>query len=272
MMKSHSDLAGALVEERERKLAEERLQTAQKLQRKQRLQAVVLKRQNNFRYLQKVHQGTCFWFNTVLLTRADIHAYVNSVVTKQRIESFFALGLSISKILKLASGIPVACAFSQLMEEWEYVHSGSTMQSVKLMMAKSSPCVIPQSNHQEKSSQDIIADLQRPSVHKFLNYVVFEHLHVPHIPFELDYVEVFSCLCIELSKLYEKLMEVECYSNPIVYDAIVRLDTRIKHHIINLVAKELTAISSRKVKSSTSRLRAMAGILFPSLLPLPEDT
>jgi hypothetical protein len=48
---SHSDLAGAFAEE-ERKLAEERLIAAQKLQRKQRLQAVVLKRQNNFRYLQ----------------------------------------------------------------------------------------------------------------------------------------------------------------------------------------------------------------------------
>ena len=31
-------------------------------------------------------------------------------------------------------------------------------------------------------------------------------------------------------------------SNPIVYETIVRLDGRIKHHVVNLLAKELTEI------------------------------
>ena len=185
--------------------------------------------------------------------------YSTKVVSKQRIESFFSLGISISKIVELKAGLPVVRAFSQLMEEWEYVHSGSTMQSVKFVMAKNSTCVYPQMSPIEGFS-----DLARPSVYKFHNAVVYEHLQLPHIPFELDYLEVFSGLCVELSKLYEKLIQEECFSNPVIYDAIVRLDTRVKHHIINLVSKEVTDVCAAKMKAGTRTLRSLAGIFFPS--------
>eukprot|EP01032_Pedospumella_encystans_P014280 gene14280-16417_t len=256
---SSADIANALAEERERKIAEERANAALKLQRKQRLQAMIIKRQRNLAYLKKVHQGGCYWLNTILLTHADLLAYSTKFVSKQRVESFFSLGISISKIVELNAGLPVVRAFSQLMEEWEYVHSGTTMQSVKFMMAKNSTCVYPQMSPIEGFS-----DLARPSVYKFNNAVVFEHLRLPHIPFELDYLEVFTGLCVELSKLYEKLIHEECYANQIIYDTIVRLDTRVKHHIINLVSKEVTDACSAKMKSNTRSLRSLAGIFFPS--------
>eukprot|EP01032_Pedospumella_encystans_P014292 gene14292-16429_t len=256
---SSADIANSLAEERERKIAEERANAALKLQRKQRLQAMIIKRQRNLAYLKKVHQGGCYWLNTILLTHADLLAYSTKFVSKQRVESFFSLGISISKIVELNPGLPVVRAFSQLMEEWEYVHSGTTMQSVKFMMAKNSTCVYPQMSPIEGFS-----DLARPSVYKFNNAVVFEHLRLPHIPFELDYLEVFTGLCVELSKLYEKLIHEECYANQIIYDTIVRLDTRVKHHIINLVSKEVTDACSAKMKSNTRSLRSLAGIFFPS--------
>ena len=195
----------------------------------------------------------------MLLTPHDIANYVSSTVPKQRIESFFCLGLSISKIVTLKDGLPAVRAFSQLMEEWEYVHSGSTMQSVKFVMAKNSNCIYPQT-----SPIDGYSDLARPSVYKFHSTIVYEHLQLPHIPFELDYVEVFYSLCVELSKLYDKLISDECFGNQVVYDAIVRLDTRVKHHIINLVSKEITEISAVKVKAGTRGLRSLAGIFFPN--------
>jgi len=49
---SSTDIANALAEERERKLAEERANAALKLQRKQRLQAMIIKRQRNLAYLK----------------------------------------------------------------------------------------------------------------------------------------------------------------------------------------------------------------------------
>ena len=45
------DVANALAEEKERKIAEERALAALRLQRKQRLQAMVIKRQRNLAYL-----------------------------------------------------------------------------------------------------------------------------------------------------------------------------------------------------------------------------
>lgn len=206
-----------------------------------------------------MHQGGCYWLNTILLTHADLLAYSTKFVSKQRVESFFSLGISISKIVELSPGLPVVRAFSQLMEEWEYVHSGSTMQSVKFMMAKNSTCVYP-----HMSPTEGFSDLARPSVFKFNNAVVFEHLRLPHIPFELDYLEVFTGLCVELSKLYEKLIHEECYANQVIYDTIVRLDTRVKHHIINLVSKEVTDACSAKMKTNTRSLRSLAGIFFLS--------
>ena len=46
------DVANALAEEKERKIAEERALAALRLQRKQRLQAMVIKRQRNLAYLK----------------------------------------------------------------------------------------------------------------------------------------------------------------------------------------------------------------------------
>mmetsp|Transcript_9596 Transcript_9596/g.15968 ORF Transcript_9596/g.15968 Transcript_9596/m.15968 type:complete len:506 (+) Transcript_9596:29-1546(+) len=303
MIKTNSnvDNLSASAEEKERRLAEQRSIAAHRLQRKQRLQAMIQKRQTNFAYLQKVHQGGCYWLNTVQLTAADIKAYTAAMVSKQRIESFFSLGVSIAGICgKTSPGLPTVRAFSQLLEEWEFVHSGATMQSVKLMMAKNSVCMYPQcnpyaaiasgtaaanaggssgSNASATSSggggtvgdggvaalsAENVADLQRPSVYKFHSSVVYEFLQLPHIPFDLDYVEVVVGLCIQMSKLYESLIDADCYSNVIVYDTIVRLDTRIKHHVINLMAKELTHVCSRKVRSGTNLLRILTGMLFPA--------
>lgn len=54
MSKQHSevDTAAAAADEREKKIAEERALAALKLQRKQRLQAMSIKRQRNFEYLK----------------------------------------------------------------------------------------------------------------------------------------------------------------------------------------------------------------------------
>jgi len=48
---------------------------ALKLQRKQRLEALVVKRKNNFSHLKKVHHGGKFWLNVALFTEADIKKY-----------------------------------------------------------------------------------------------------------------------------------------------------------------------------------------------------
>jgi hypothetical protein len=45
--------------------------------------------------------------------------------------------------------------------------------------------------------------------------------------------------------------------NQIVYDTVVRLDGRIKHHVINLIAKEFAELADRKLRLETGYLRAL---------------
>jgi hypothetical protein len=84
--------------------------------------------------------------------------------------------------------------------------TGGTMQSVKFVMAKNSNCIYPHTIPIEG-----FTDLQRPNIYKFSSSVVYEYLQVPHIPFDLDYVEVLSALCEALSKLYDKFLHEECF-------------------------------------------------------------
>jgi hypothetical protein len=140
-----------------------------------------------------------------LFNLSEIKKYVATIVPKQRIESYFILGLSISKVLEQNSIINIVRSFSQLIEEWEYHYSGTTMQSVKFVMAKNSPCLYPE------SVQQGVEELSRPSIYKFNNVVVYEYLEVPHLPFELDYIEVLLALLDSLSMLYDKLLHVDSY-------------------------------------------------------------
>lgn len=143
-------------DERERKLRDERSNKALRLQRKQRLEALVHKRKSNIVYLKKVHEGGAFWLNCILLSTADIQRYVQTVVPKQRSTMFFFLGLSISKFLEEVDvGIPSVQAFAQLVEEWEYCFAGPAMQSVKFVIARNSTSAFP--NSMQDDSMDNIS-------------------------------------------------------------------------------------------------------------------
>lgn len=196
------------IEEREKRLAEERIQQALRLQRKQRLEQLIHKRKANLEYLKKLHQGGVLWLNVTLFTYQDIRHYVRTMVPKQRVESFFLLGMSVSTMLVLNPGLSTVRAFAQLIEEWEYYHAGTAMQSMKYVMAKNSPCIYPHT----AVATDNTTDLLRPNVHKFNNTVVYEYLQVIHIAYELDYVEVLLALCDVLFKLYEKLFHSDCFT------------------------------------------------------------
>ena len=47
----------------------------------------------------------------------------------------------------------------------------------------------------------------------------------------------------------------ECYKNANVYDGLVRVDNKIKHHIINVFAKEFTDMSTSIARAELKTLR-----------------
>lgn len=186
---------------------EESSKNAHRIQRKQRLEALVQKRTTNFEYLKKIHDGGNYWLNVMLLIPQDVRHFV-SKLPKQRIVHFYYLGLSVHSILdSKTSGKSVVKSFSQLMEEFEYFCSGTPMQSVKNLMAKNSPSLFPQTMQIEDDEY-----LMRPTVFKFHNVVVFEELKTPHLSFELDYVEVIAALSDGLCKLYERFLSPDCFA------------------------------------------------------------
>ena len=119
--------------------------SAEIIQRKQRLHSMVFKRKSNFAYLKKTMEGTGHWLNCVRLTKADIRRFVRQNVPNQRTIMYLYLSMSISNLLgeMYSSNAQVVRAFLQLLEEYEYYFSGTTVQSVKYLMAKNSPSMFP---------------------------------------------------------------------------------------------------------------------------------
>jgi len=77
---------------------------------------------------------------------------------------------------------------------------------------------------------------------KFQKDIVYEYFTPvsPHVAYPLSYDVVLDTLCSVLISIYLRFNEEICYSNNHVYEALVKLDAKVKHHIINPVARELT--------------------------------
>lgn len=71
--------------------------------------------------------------------------------------------------------------------------------------------------------------------------VVFQHLCIPHIPCSLDYFQVLFSLCEILTQLYQRMGSDKSGSSQLfVFEAMKKLDAKVKHHLLNVVGKELT--------------------------------
>jgi hypothetical protein len=173
--------------------------------------ALVKKRKANLLRLRESHEANMFWLNSSIETKIDISK--QAMKAKQRTLMYFTLTMSMysSCILNSTSILPTVKSFLQLFEEWEYHFSGSAMQSMKYVLAKNSPCIYPRSSPLAiKNSIGI--DVLSPSLYKFDNSIVYEHLNITHVPFDLDHMEVFIGLCDALISLYDKFLSDECYT------------------------------------------------------------
>jgi hypothetical protein len=217
--------------------------TALKLQRKQRLESLIEKRKNNFLYLMEIHMGGSFWLNSVLFDKKELNAYAMTEKTVTRSVMFYYFGISLSKILELPSGSATIKAMLQLLEEWEYYFASNTMQSMKYVMARNSNFIYPNfmpsdsipqggsgagngssgngggshgtnngTNYNSNSGSMDPQDHQiKSGIFKFNNDIVYEYLVTPHIPFELNYIEVLYSLCQMLYSLYDKFWHEDSF-------------------------------------------------------------
>lgn len=133
----------------------------------------------------------------------------------------------------------------------EYHTASGAAQAVKLFLAKPSESPYP-----EQTPADPNEPIN-PRIYRFGSDVVFESFFSPHIPFQLDYLEVLDGLCHTLALMYQAIGHhaESLKREAALFDALVKIDVKIKHHIINPIAKELTDVTARLAKLELEGLR-----------------
>jgi hypothetical protein len=216
-----------------------------RLARKQKLQGLVAKRLANFKYLKMMHEGGHYWLNTVEMSSDFIHNYISSQVPSARTINYFYLGLGMAKVLRADPGYATTKAFMQLMEEYDYFISGTGMQSVKFVMAKTSFHPFPDLVFDKSDSEN--------GLKKFNGEILYEILETPHVPFALDYKIVLGSLCELASELYARITHSDNY-NEGTFNTIMKLDDKIKHHVISAIAKELSKLAEERISDGIAQL------------------
>jgi hypothetical protein len=267
----------------EKRLQAERQARFQMLQRKQKLRELVEHRLSVIGSIHHAHENSCsLWLSSVLISAFDITRFSLAEVPTSRCESLYYLSVSLDSLLEQrfndgSNSHAKIQSLSQLFEEWEYFGGGNAMQSMRLVMAKNSLSIHPNShgygtyNHDAKShahnsdnsgaysversgsteggagsssTPDKMAI--RPSIFKFNGNVVYEYLLTPSVPFELCYSDILIALSESLRSMYCFFAtDEQCWSRLPFYDAILRIDKRVKEFYITACLKEMTAIATR---------------------------
>eukprot|EP01041_Mallomonas_annulata_P000497 gene497-941_t len=218
-----------------------------------RLVLVVERRKENFLYVDNIFNGRHIFFNSVHFLPSEIRLQFNS---EPHVNSLLCLGTSISKILELNGNKPLITCMIQLFEEWEYYCANFSIQTMKYVMVKNS-------NHAFPSQASIPFTLEAPirgTLHKFNNDIVYQYLVTPHVPFSLDFVEVLSCLLNIFKKFYDKILKnEENYINPTLFEATMRIDSKIRKAVIDPLMMEITEYAKKQVASGFEGIRTCAG-------------
>lgn len=204
------------------------------------------------------------------LSAEELDRYAANI-PKRRAADYFMLGLSIARVVDGTRGVAaLITSIGQLLEEWEYETSGAATQGVKFVLSKNAGCVYPSvSSSSEPPNQSTgdegsrtsntsslgAIDLKSPALYRFNNAVVYEVLVNAHIPFDLNYLDVVVSFCEILERLYNRLFHADSFNVTSIFEGIVKIDTKLKHHFINMVSKELTDFACGHLKDTVSSLR-----------------
>eukprot|EP00301_Raphidiophrys_heterophryoidea_P020693 c5318_g1_i2.p2 GENE.c5318_g1_i2~~c5318_g1_i2.p2 ORF type:complete len:145 (+),score=40.90 c5318_g1_i2:493-927(+) len=103
----------------------------------------------------------------------------------------------------------------------------------------------------------------KPSIIKKDRTVMYEFLQTPNVPCNLDYMEVLFTLCELFVLVYRKFVDPSS-ANVHVHDAILRIDDRIKHHIITTISMDLSRVASAIAQQESSKVDPMLGAFVTS--------
>merc|ERR1711971_625911 len=116
------------------------------------------------------------------------------------------------------------------MEEFEYHYASNATQSMMRLKAR------------QELQTDVEGQPIRPSIIKKNRAVVYQYLQLPNVPCELDYKQVLFTLCDIMVLMYRKFVDPSSAS-PQLHEGILRIDDRIKMHVINAISMDLAQVS-----------------------------
>jgi hypothetical protein len=224
--------------------------------RSARLEAMVAKRKTNFSYLQRAHvssshQASVFWLNCVRIKEAALQEYITSIPAERTL-SFYYLALSLGKLAVQKPSCGIERSMLQLWEEFEYHFANSASKFLKYNTSRNADCFVPELGACSESGNVGLC--------RFSSEIVYSELQTPHLSFPLSYVEVLQSLLSSLEQVYNRFVEEESWATTAGYEAVIKVDAKVKHFVINPIARELTQLSIKELQVSVaSELREKGG-------------
>ncbi|KAH9814580.1 hypothetical protein DFH28DRAFT_1082784 [Melampsora americana] len=165
------------------------------------LKILAQKRITTFVYLKKVHEGKVHWFNTILLTRAELEKNFDQQRMQRRTTRFAILGMSLSSLLDIMTFHDFLKGLLNLLLEYETIPDDILKPKMKGMFRQS------KTPRKSSSAPDYPITLQESGESSYL--------FAPNIPFDLDYFEVWITLCDIIVEIYQKIVAFISNASPI---------------------------------------------------------
>ncbi|KAG0247998.1 hypothetical protein BG011_000652, partial [Mortierella polycephala] len=81
---------------------------------------ILMKRVTTWEYLAHVHSGKVAYYNTIMLTEADLRRFYTSELAQKRTYQFFLLGISLANVLDIPHVSDYAKSLSAILHEYEH--------------------------------------------------------------------------------------------------------------------------------------------------------
>ncbi|KAF9412769.1 hypothetical protein BGZ94_000924 [Podila epigama] len=164
---------------------------------------LLAKRICTWEYLAKVHSGQSAFYNTIVLTEADLRAYYSSDALYKRAFQFFSLGTSLANILDISDIPTYTRSLSSVLQEYEHFLSSESKSKMNFF----------------KGAGRKLGDEETGE---------YAHFEVKSVPFEMDYVVTFATLCEMIALAYKRFGSGDSYHAMVDTDLFAKIDTRLK--------------------------------------------
>ncbi|KAI7820617.1 hypothetical protein BC939DRAFT_504837 [Gamsiella multidivaricata] len=199
---------------------------------------LLLRRVTIWEYIGRVHQGKIAYYNTIMLTEADLRKYYTPDHFQKRAHQYFFLGTSIANVLDIPRLSDYAKSLSMVLQEYEHYLS-----------------------LESKSKKNFFRGGKKLSDGRsFEETEEYAHFEIRTVPFEMDYIIIFATLCDMISIAYKKF-DTHKANAVIDSDVFHKIDVRLKK-ILNTATKELENLTREAIHEELKSLDPLASFIM----------